>query len=148
MLGFSVDIFPSTLCSPRGVSRSCCVLKQIASSFVLLGQALPGCLQPREKKVRERDPQRSGGSFCWVARSSSESCLALMLQLEVCFLPSSALTFRGRGTDTEQSVYDAHLVWALSQGGLPLPHEQRQDQFFQHLQCASGAGWQPPSSPG
>lgn len=39
-----------------------------------------------------------------------------MLQLEVCLLPSLALTFRGRRTDTEKSVYNINLVWSLIYG--------------------------------
>lgn len=39
-----------------------------------------------------------------------------MLQLKVCLLPSPALTFRGRRTDTEKSIYNVNLVWPLISG--------------------------------
>lgn len=39
-----------------------------------------------------------------------------MLQLKVCLLPSSALPFRGRRTDTEEGVSDINLVWSLLSG--------------------------------
>lgn len=72
-----------------------------------------------------------------------------MLQLKVCLLPSSALTFRGRRTDTVKGVYNINMVWSLTSGisasvALPSHAGRKRTSFSKHPQSASTAvilGW-------